>query len=67
MFEVTNLLAYTAQPNTPETDMQEFVLHIVEGTIDGVQVECKLNARDPMDAIEKARKYPQLFKPKKKG
>lgn len=65
MSEVTGLCAYTAQSNTPETDMQEFVMHIVEGTMDGIKVECRVNARDPMDAIEKVRKHPQLFKPKK--
>jgi len=43
-------IAYTAQPNSPETDLQPMVMHVVEMT-DGTQT--KIMATDPMDAIKR--------------
>jgi hypothetical protein len=50
------ICAYVKYPNTPESDMQRRVVHVVEGVNDNGQV-VKINvmAEDPIDAIEKSR------------
>jgi hypothetical protein len=55
---VTNLCAYTTNPNTPETDQIYRVMHTVEGVLNGVNVRTSLLAVDPISAIEKAVKLP---------
>lgn len=51
-----NITARTSHRNTPETDSQEFVFHIVGYTdADGKNHEIELLARDPMDAIQQFR------------
>lgn len=50
--------ASVAKPNTPESDLMEKVLHIVEGDLEGEFVNALLWATDPMDAIALANKMP---------
>lgn len=50
------LMAYVARPNTPESDLEEEVTHIVEGERDGFKFKAHIQARDPADAIEKYHK-----------
>ena len=50
--------AYVAKPNTPESDLMEKVLHIVEGDLEGQFVNALIWATDPMDAIAQANKMP---------
>ena len=51
-----NIRARTPRRNTPETDSQEFVFHIVSYTdADEKNHEVELLARDPMDAIQQFR------------
>tara|TARA_R110000744_G_scaffold34094_2_gene79701 strand:+ start:360 stop:575 length:216 start_codon:yes stop_codon:yes gene_type:complete len=45
----------TKYPNTPETDMREEVLHIVEYTDNGFRITVEVMAKDPSDAINKIR------------
>jgi hypothetical protein len=50
---ITNVSARTESPNTPESDMQARIWHIVEYTDeDGVRQETKAYATDPMEAIQ---------------
>jgi hypothetical protein len=52
--------AGTTYPNSPESDLRETVLHTVNGTNEkGQKVTVQLYARDPLDAIERARKVNQ--------
>ena len=49
--------ACVANPNTPETDSQEFVPHDVTVELkDGVEAIVRVVARDPMDAMETVQK-----------
>ena len=48
----TNLSAHVEHPNTPESDMQPRVWHIVHYTEDGVEQHTTCMASDPMDAID---------------
>ena len=47
------LTAYVAHPNTPQSDAEDEVTHIIEGERDGFKVKVHIQARDPIDAIEK--------------
>ena len=64
MSTVTDLLAYTKNPNTEETDKEIFVLHVVEGRINDVPHFCEIMATDPMNAIDSVRNHPEEFTPK---
>jgi len=55
---IQNLIAFTEQPNTPETDAQDKVGHIVQGTRDGIKVQMTVMATDPLDAINMSLMYP---------
>jgi|TARA_R110000787_G_scaffold97204_1_gene200736 hypothetical protein len=49
-----NISACTTYPNTPETDMQRFVMHTVKYTDkNGEWKSLKIMASDPSDAIRK--------------
>jgi len=50
-------IAYVKYPNTPESDMQRRVVHVVEGVNadTGQVVKINVMAEDPIDAIEKSR------------
>lgn len=48
----SNFVAYTTNPNTPESDKQDFVFHTVRYTLNGEQKEAVLLARCPLDAID---------------
>tara|TARA_B100000579_G_scaffold438049_1_gene471440 strand:- start:17751 stop:17978 length:228 start_codon:yes stop_codon:yes gene_type:complete len=48
----TNVRARTANPNTPETDKQLLVMHVVNYTIEDKEYEISLPAECPMSAIE---------------
>lgn len=50
------LTAYVARPNTPQLDGEDEVTHIVEGERDGFKFKAHIQARDPLDAIEKYHK-----------
>lgn len=63
MNRLTNLSARTAQPNTRETDRQPQVLHIVEGRLDGVRVQARVMADDPLHAINLAHKGRVVWEP----
>ena len=52
----SNYSGRTAQPNTPETDDQERVDHIVTFTVDGVEESMTVWSTDPMSAIETIRR-----------
>lgn len=55
----SSTMAYVAQANTPETDRQSFVDHVVEGIqTDGRPFAVVVSASDPMDAIEKVATLP---------
>lgn len=56
MSKVQFLSAHVAQPNTPESDAQREVMHIVHGTVDGVRMQARVMATDPMHAIDLAHK-----------
>lgn len=48
--------AHTKYPNTPESDMQSVVWHVVEYTDDDGNPQTReVLATDPMEAIEKVR------------
>lgn len=51
-----NLIAKVKNKNTPDTDMEEEVLHIVSGVRQGMKFRAFLYATDPMDAITQYRK-----------
>lgn len=55
------LCAYTKFSNTPESDMQSRVPHIVEAIKDGVVVKTTVMAEDPMDAMDKAYRVPANY------
>ena len=46
-----NISAWTEGPNTPESDMQPIVTHVVRYFIGDTPHEIKLPAECPMDAI----------------
>ena len=50
---VSNISAWVAQPNTPETDAKKFVEHVVSFTQNGEKKFITLMATDPSDAIDK--------------
>jgi hypothetical protein len=50
------LTAYVAHPNTPESDLEDEVTHIIEGERDGFKFKAHIQARDPADAIDKYHK-----------
>ena len=57
-----NLSARTKYSNTPESDMQAEVMHIVEWTDEnGEKRSMELMATDPMDAINAAREMLRNF------
>lgn len=49
--KATNFRAWVAQPNTPESDKQEQVKHIVNYEVEGQTVSTEIMATDPLDAI----------------
>lgn len=49
--------ACVSQPNTPESDKQEYVLHDVEVEADGKRFMIRIFARDPADAIDSAHSF----------
>ena len=51
-----NLSAKVKNKNTPDTDKEEEVLHIVSGVRDGMKFTAFLHATDPMDAMTQYRK-----------
>jgi hypothetical protein len=54
---ITLANASVAQPNTPETDLMEFVLHEVEIHFsDNTSHKATINARCPMHAIDLVKK-----------
>ena len=59
MYEMKNLTAKVAQPNTSETDGMLDVNHIVTWTENGVEKSMSVLARDPQEAIKMVR---NLFK-----
>jgi len=58
------LTAYVAHLNTPQSDAEDEVTHIIEGERDGFKVKVHIQARDPVDAIEK---YHRLIDKEKKN
>jgi len=53
-----NMKARVSEPNTPETDSQEFVLHTVTYTDDNEEISVvEVLATDPMDAINHAKYF----------
>lgn len=56
------MIAFTTNPNTPETDAQPFVLHTVEWTENGIAMKQTLKARDPFDAAERIKKQRRKLK-----
>jgi len=53
---LSNLRAKVKNKNTPDTDREEEVLHVVEGVRDGMKFTAFLHATDPMDALAQYRK-----------
>ena len=53
--EPTNFRAWVAQPNTPETDKEEFVNHRVNYEVENQTISTEVIARDPIEAIEKVK------------
>ena len=51
-----NLSAKVKNKNTPDTDKEEEVLHIVSGVREGMKFRAFLYATDPLDAIAQYRK-----------
>jgi hypothetical protein len=51
MTDYKNYSAQTTYPNTPESDLQEFIMHTVRFDADGVETERKVMATDPLEAI----------------
>tara|TARA_E500000331_G_C16620740_1_gene440019 strand:- start:218 stop:490 length:273 start_codon:yes stop_codon:yes gene_type:complete len=49
--KATNFRAWVAQPNTPETDKQKYVLHTVNYELDGKTIATEIMAECPIDAI----------------
>ena len=47
-----NWRAWTAQPNTPLTDMMDVVPHVVSYTLDGESHTVNVDASEPMEAIK---------------
>jgi len=47
------LTAYTANPNTPETDRFRTVMHVVEYIENGEEKKVMIYAECPLDAMEK--------------
>jgi len=58
------LTAYTLHPNTTAYDELDEVSHIVEGERNGVKFKTHIQAKDPVDAIEK---YHRLIDKEKKN
>lgn len=52
----TGFSAHVAQPNTPESDLQPKVEHIVNFYQDGQAITIKTMAEAPDDAIDRARR-----------
>ena len=55
MKSATLFSAKTTNPNTPETDMQPFVMHTVTYHVDGELTEQQVLASEPGHAIKKVR------------
>lgn len=53
--KIKNVRSWVAEPNTPESDLKEFVTHVVkfESVDDDKTHEVRLRATDPMDAIDR--------------
>ena len=51
MSRTTNMMAWTKNPNTPETDAMRRVEHVVKFKLDGEQREVVVRATDPLDAM----------------
>ena len=51
----TNFRAWVSKPNTPESDLEEYVPHIVNYEVEGKTVVREIMAADPIDAIEKVK------------
>lgn len=52
----TNFISHTKYTNTPESDLLEEVMHIVEYMQDGVKHTVEVMAKEPTDAIKKIMK-----------
>jgi len=53
---LSNLSAKVKNKNTPDTDKEEEVLHMVSGVRGGMKFTAFLYATDPMDALSQYRK-----------
>jgi len=53
---LSNLSAKVKNKNTPDTDREEEVLHVVEGVREGMKFTAFIHATDPMDALSQYRK-----------
>ncbi|NEX60102.1 hypothetical protein [Noviherbaspirillum galbum] len=56
MADRTGFHACVAQPNTPETDLQPRVPHLVTFWTAGEEIAIRIMAEAPDDAIDKARR-----------
>lgn len=56
--------AWVSKPNTPLSDKRTYVMHTVRYELDGKEVETEQFARDPMDAIDLARKEIEYLRTK---
>ncbi len=55
-----NISAGTKYPNTRESDQERLVMHVINGTNSkGEKVFLELMAECPIDAMEKASKFPE--------
>jgi hypothetical protein len=57
MNHIRVISARTKYSNSPETDLQPYVMHIVEAEVKGQLIQTELMATDPLDAMDKARTY----------
>ena len=53
----TNWRAKTLYPNTPETDTQELVMHVVSFNLGDKLKQLNIEAECPMSAIDNAKQY----------
>lgn len=55
MSEIYSISAQVAAPNTPFSDTQEYVMHVVSYTQDKQRKSVNVMAKNPMDAIARVR------------
>ena len=53
MSEIYSISAQVAEPNTPFSDTQQYVMHVVSYTQDRQRKSVNVMATDPMDAIDR--------------